>query len=67
MNASKSDLERLGARAREPGPAPEVIARLAELMREREGGQEGRVEEFRRRAEAELRRQDESDHRDAQH
>lgn len=38
-----------------PGPVPEVIARLAELIWDREGRPAGREREFRLRAEAALR------------
>jgi len=41
--------------AAEPGPVPEVIARLAELLWDKEGRPAGRGREFRLQAEAALR------------
>lgn len=48
-----------------PGPTLEVIARLAELMWEKEGYPEGRDLEFWRRAEAELMGTDEPSHHES--
>lgn len=43
-----------------PGPVPEVIARLAELIWDKEGRPAGREREFRLQAEAALRTADEA-------
>jgi len=43
------------ATAAKPGPVPEVIARLAELIWDKEGRPAGREREFRLQAEAALR------------
>jgi len=64
MNPRQEGQKHEGLEARAPGPTPEVIARLAELIREREGGPKGRDQEFRRRAEAELQDRNDRDGHD---